>query len=441
MTAPASERPNPTSDLVPALARGIDEAGYAIFRACATNSDNTVVSPASMGLAFGMADAGASGRVAVAIAEAFGYPAAGEQRLGAFNAYEQRLSIAPGATSEDNLSGEPVALPTVTIANRVFTDTAFEPRAEYGELVAHWFGAGAEAVPMRTRPAAAADRINAWVDEQTRGLISDLFTADSFSDASRLMLLNALYMKASWREELLPEETSAESFTRLDGSHVAVPLMDATVTASGVAELDGFVAAALAYAGDTLEMVVMVPHTGRFEEVRERMGTELLELIDASWMRIGYTVRIPRFEAGSTIDLKEVMEDALGVEGLFDTDGLDGIGDQLQIAEAIHATKVIVDEEGTEAAAVTGIDIALTGAPLEWLDVRADRPCLYVIRDVDTGAALFVGQVLDPSAAAQQYEAAEDSAAFDASLAEDPRPPAGNGAVVTGNACVRATTG
>lgn len=396
MTSPASQRPEPQSELVPALARGIDEAGYAIFRACAADSDNTVVSPASIGLAFGMADAGASGRVAVAIAEAFGLPAEGEERLAAFNAYEQRLSIAPGAAAEDETTGEPVALPTVTFANRVFTDTAFEPSAEYGELLARWFGAGAEAVPMRTRPGAAADRMNAWVDEQTQRLIRELFTADSFSDASRLMLLNALYMKATWRDELFPEATESQPFTRLDGTQVDVPLMDATDTVSGVAELDGCVAAALAYAGGTLEMVVIVPEEGRFGEVRDRIGTELLEEIDASWMRIGYSVRIPRFEAGSTVDLKDVMEGALGIDGLFDTDGLDRIGDELQIADALHATKVIVDEEGTEAAAVTAIDMVLTSAPLEWLDVRADRPFLYVIRDIDTGAALFVGQVLDP---------------------------------------------
>lgn len=397
MTAPAAHRPEPRSPLVPALARGIDEAGFAIFRACATDSDNTVVSPASIGLAFGMADAGASGQVAVAIAQAFGLPAAGEQRLAAFNAYEQRLSIESGATVEDETTGERLTSPTVTVANRVFTDAAFEPRPEYREVLERWFGAGAEAVPMRAQPAAAADRMNAWVVEQTRGLISDLFTADSFSDASRLMLLNALSMKATWRDELFPEATESQPFARLDGSRMDVPLMDASDTAWGVAELDGYVAAALAYAGGTLEMVVIVPEAGRFGEVRDRMGTALLEQIDAAWLDIGSSVRIPRFEAGSTVDLKDVLEDALGVHGLFDTDGLDGIGGQLQIADAIHATKVIVDEEGTEAAAVTAIDSVLTSAPLEWLEVRADRPFLYVIRDIDTGAALFVGQVVDPS--------------------------------------------
>ncbi|WP_203653399.1 serpin family protein [Demequina activiva] len=397
MTSPPAERPQPCSELVPSLARGIDEAGYAIFRACASGTDNTVVSPASIGLAFGMADAGASGQLAVAIAAGFGLPASGRERLAAFNAYQQRLSTAPDAASADPATGEAVEPPTVVVANRVFTDAGDEPRPEYREVLATWFGAGAESVPLRTEPGAAAERMNAWVDEHTQGLVRDLFAAESFSEASRLVLLNALAMTATWRDELLPEDTEDEPFTRLDGSQVDVPLMDATATAAGVAEIDGGVAAALAYAGGQLEMVVIVPESGRFEQMRDRMGTALMEELDLSWLHSGCTVRLPRFEAASTVALRDVMADALGVEGLFDTDGLDGIGDHLQIADAIHATSVIVDEKGTEAAAVTGIGIALTGAPLEWLDVRADQPFLYVIRDVDTGAALFVGQVLDPS--------------------------------------------
>ena len=77
--------------------------------------------------------------------------------------------------------------------------------------------------------------------------------------------------------------------------------------------------------------------------------------------------------------------------------GLDGIGPQLYVSGAVHATKVIVDEDGTEAAAATAIGVAGSAAPADPpLSIRADHPFLYVIRDTDTGAVLFVGRVLDP---------------------------------------------
>ncbi|MFW2512475.1 serpin family protein [Demequina sp. SO4-13] len=396
-TAEAADRPAPSSDLVPDLARGIDDVGYDIFRAAANDAENTVVSPVSIGLAFGMADAGASGSVADALEAAFGFPGTGEERLEAFNAYEQALSIPPGTTGEEPSTGEDVTLPTVTIANRVYTDTDFAPRPEYIEDVETWFGAGAETVPMRSDGAAAADAMNAWIDDRTEGLIQNLYSAQSFNNASRLTLLNALYMKAAWRETLDPELTVDLPFTRLDGTAEDVPMMDATDTASAVATGDDYMAASLAYAGDALEMVVVVPDEGAFAGVRERMGSDLMAELDGAWSQEPFVVQIPRFEAGSKLNLGAVMEGQLGLDGIFGVVGLDGIGEELLIGSAIHATKVIVDEEGTEAAAVTGISVEDSGMPDPALEVIADRPFLYVIRDVDTGAALFVGQVLDPA--------------------------------------------
>ncbi len=396
-SAQAADRPEPASTLTTDLARGIDDVGYDIFRASATDHENTVVSPVSIGLAFGMADAGASGSVADAIGDAFSFPGQGEERLEAFNAYEQALSIEPGTKVEDPSTGEKVTLPTVTIANRVYTDTDFTPKSEYVETLETWFGAGAESVPMRSDGEAAAGVMNEWIDERTEGLIQDLFDGNSFTDNSRLVLLNALYMKAAWREPLDPAMTFNHPFTRLDGSVDDVRMMHATDTAIAAAGGDDYVAASLAYAGDTLEMIVVVPDEGTFPAVRERLGTDLLAEIDQAWTYGPSLVQIPRFEAGSTLDLREVLESQMGLEGIFGVVGMDGIGEGLLIGGATHATKVIVDEEGTEAAAVTTIDVEAGSAPPEVLEVVADRPFLYVIRDVDTGAALFVGQVLDPA--------------------------------------------
>lgn len=394
--AGAAERPEPASNLTTELARGINDAGYEIFKAAADNSTNTAVSPVSIGIAFGMADAGASGSVAEAIEQAFGYPGSGDERLAAFNAYEQALSLAPGTTGEDPVTGDKVTLPTVIIANRVYTDTNFEPRTEYTEALQSWFGADAEAVPMRSNGSAAADAMNSWVDERTEGLIQDLFDAGSFGDDSRLTLLNALYMKAAWQEELDPANTNDETFTDLDGIESPVPLMDAAPTTAAVAQGDDYVAAALTYAGAGHEMLVIVPDTGSFEQVRGRMGSQLLEELDSAWISTVGQVRVPRFEAGSVVNLREVMEGTIGWGGIFGVEGLDGIAEQLEISSAAHATKVIVNEEGTEAAAVTDIGVSVTSIEVPEFDVIADRPFLYVIRHVDTGATLFVGQVLNP---------------------------------------------
>src|SRR5690606_28488381 len=98
-------------------------------------------------------------------------------------------------------------------------------------------------------------------------------------------------------------------------------------------------------------------------------------------------------------DLREVIERSLGFAGIFDVEQLGGIHPDAYVSAALHSAKIIVDEEGTEAAAATALMVDASGAPVgPDLTIRVDRSFLYVIREHSTGAVLFVGRVLDPRA-------------------------------------------
>ncbi|WP_291379352.1 serpin family protein [Demequina sp.] len=392
---PDVERPAPDSPHAQDLARALNDAGFAVFRAAAEEGENTAVSPLSIGTAFGMLNAGATEPVVGALEEAFSWPVEGQDLLSAFNALDQRASSepddypAPGEDEPDHAA--------VRIANRMFLDGGFEPKQEYRDQLATYFGAGAQVTPMSTKPDEAADAINGWVDKRTEGLIPKLVTPEIFDDQSRLALVNALYMKAEWADQFEESATSDEPFTLADGSTVDVPMMHSGVRYGTVYEGEDFVSVVLPYAYDELEMVVVVPEDGAFEDVRAGLGQDTLDQIDSAPTGTGYTLAMPRFTAESSTDLRAVMEGELGIADLFGVVGLDGIAPDMYVSAAVHATKVIVDEAGTEAAAATAIVAGTTSMPAPpEVEIRADQPFLYVIRDTDTGAVLFVGQVLDP---------------------------------------------
>ncbi len=392
---PAVERPVADSTDAGDLARALNDAGLAIFRAAAKDDENTAVSPLSIGTAFGMLNEGATEPVAGALDEAFGWPVDGEPLLSAFNTLTQRASSEPGDFSTPGEDEPDHAI--VRIANRMYLDNGFAPEQAYREALATYFGAGAEETPMSTDPAKAADAINGWVSDRTEGLIPELVTPEIFDNDSRLALVNALYLKAAWQQPFEEFATSDEVFVLLDGTSADVRMMNSGTRNGDVYQGDGFVSVALPYAYGELAMTLIVPDEGRFGDVREGLDQALLDAIDAGAAPVGYTLAMPRFTAESTTDLRSVMEGELGIDNLFGVVGLDGIALDLYVSAAVHATKVIVDEAGTEAAAATAIIAGTTSAPPPPdFEIRADHPFLYVIRDADTGAVLFVGQVLDP---------------------------------------------
>ena len=392
---PAADRPAADASAASGLARSFNDAGFRIFHASLADGENTAVSPLSIGLAFGMLDAGATGPVADALDRLFAYPSTGDARLGAFNSLDQLASSDP-ATLPTPGKGEPHHA-IVRVADRVFIDTNFAPLDKYRNDLARYFGAGAQTEPLATDGTKSAKDINAWIDKRTEGLIPTLVTPDAFNADSRVTLVNALYMKAQWQTPFEHNSTSVDPFSLPGGTTTDVPMMHSGSQHGDVYQGESFVAVALPYAYDELSMTLIVPDAGAYADVEAALNQSMLDAIDAGAKGTEYRLALPKFTTQSTTDLRDVIKNKLGVGGLFDTVGLDGIGPKLLVSGAIHATKVVVDEDGTEAAAATAIMVGTTSAAADPpVEIRADHPFLYVIRDTDTGAVLFVGRVLDP---------------------------------------------
>ncbi len=374
-------------------AAAIDAFGLDLFRQLAASRSNAVISPASIAIALTMAEAGARGETASQMDAVL--HGAGSGSGAGINALDQALAARNGSWTDAEGHDLTVAL---RIANAPFAQAGMALEPSFLDALASRFGAGLRLVDYRRDPEAARDLINAWVKSQTEGRIPELLAPGILDQSTRLTLVNAIYLKAPWAFPFDPQLTNPAPFTRADGSTVDVPTMAGGGQQLGYAEGDGWRAVELPYAGGSLAMTIIVPDDlAAF--VRGLDAAQLGQITGALATR-EVDLWLPRFEIQTEADLGETLS-ALGMPLAFYPGRADFSGitreERLFISAVVHQANIQVDEKGTEAAAATAVAMAASAMPAGPVTLRVDRPFVFAVRDVPTGAILFLGQVADPS--------------------------------------------
>jgi serpin B len=372
--------------------------------------ENLLASPVSITTALAMAYAGARGDTREQMREALNYTLDDDILHAAFEALQSELDSRGDDLDEDDLPSnydaedDPVPF-QLNLVNAAWGQTDYPFREDYLTLLEDHYGGGLEAVDYASDPEAAREEINAWVADQTEDRIEDLLPKGALNQLTRLVLTNAVYFLANWHHPFEESATSTQSFTALDGSTTEVPTMSQSETFP-YADVDGVQAVDLPYIGEAVSMLVVLPPEGEFEAYeRDLDRSALTQLVEALDAREG-SVSLPRFEFESGFTLKQTLE-AAGMSIAFsqsdaDFSGmahLDQTGENLYVDNVYHDTYIAVDEEGTEAAAATGVVMKATGAPADPFEFVADRPFLFAIRDRPTDTILFLGRVVDAGAA------------------------------------------
>lgn len=393
------------------------------------HDENVVYSPTSIALALGMARLGARGETGSQMDDVLAVADQAELEAG-LNALEQALASREGAYRDDAGVGHEL---TLRLANASFAQQDWTIERAYLDAIASVFGAGLNLLDYVADPEAARQVINAWVSQRTAKRIPQLLAPPDVSVYTRLYLVNAVYLKATWVLPFPKDETAPRAFKRLDRSTVTVP----TMRLSGGQEVpylrrEGWQATELRYGGPyrsmPLAMMLIVPKditafegamTATFlRALGSNLTAERARIVesvayDGAGLDCGiypYSVDLsmPRFSVETRAKLGRSLA-AIGMPLAFDPGAADftGIhvpefdGDNIYIANVIHQANIDVDEAGTEAAAATAVGMDTGGctgpAPAERIELRLDRPFLFAIRDIETGAILFMGRVVDPS--------------------------------------------
>jgi len=395
--ADANEEPpmpmQPASDdLVQGTGARINAFARDFWGRIASTPGNLIVSPASISIAFAMVHAGAKGATAEEIAKVFhfaGDPA--ELRHGFADA------LARWEKSEEGLETH--------VANRLFGEQTTKFERDYIRLTDATFRAKLEPVDFKHAHDAARVRINGWVAERTRDRIRDLLPPSAVGADSRLVLVNALYFKATWMEQFAESMTKDGPFKAASGTRTAkfMHRTDFFAFAKG----DGVRVLAIPYHEGEAELVVVLPEaTDGLAAIEKKLTAEQLGTWAAGTSHERIALSLPKFkvEPGESLRLTPILQ-AMGLAKAFDPGAADFTGiapasEQLVLSEAMPKVFVAVDEKGTEAAAATAVGMRAGAAPPtnEPIPFVVDHPFLFFVRDTKSGAVLFMGRVLDPTA-------------------------------------------
>jgi len=375
------------------LVNGNSTFAFDLYQVLREGNDNLFYSPHSISLALAMTYAGARGETEQQMADTLHFTLPQDCLHPAFNGLDLELARrGEGAEGKDEEGFR------LHIVNALWGQEDYEFLSEFLDILAENYGAGLRTLDFVNEPEESRVTINDWVSDQTEGRIEDLIPQGVIDELTRLILTNAIYFNAAWAEPFEEDQTADGTFYLLDGGQVTVPMMRQTES-FGYAEGEGYQAVELPYDGWELSMVILLPQAGEFEAFEGSLDTELVDGIvkDLAHRRIALTM--PKFEFESDFSLKDSLA-AMGMPDAFtgaaDFSGMTGDRD-LFIAEVIHKAFVSVDEAGTEAAAATAVVMEKLAMPEEPVEVTVDHPFIFLIRDIETGAILFVGRVVDPS--------------------------------------------
>jgi serpin B len=280
---------------------------------------------------------------------------------------------------------------------------AFEP--QYLDALSSGFDSGIGALDFAKDPEAARLAINKWAGDQTKGRIPAVLQPGDLNESTRFALANSIYLKAAWAYQFDKANTKPRNFTTASGSVVSVPTM-ATERELFYSAGTGYRAVELPMSDHTMSMTILVPD--KMADFVGGLSQTKLSAILAAESTYYVDFNLPRFSIDTRVDLQAALTD-MGMPTVFssgaDLSGVAPVGQLnpqgLKLDRVIHQANIDVVEEGTTAAAVT-IAIGATGGPGDQtppphVQFHVDKPFLYLIRDNDSGAVLFLGRVNDPS--------------------------------------------
>lgn len=368
---------------------GYSAFGFDLYRAllAETADENVVISPASVGFALAMTMNGAEGATRSAMAGVLRHPGPDPA------SFNRTDSILIARTNE------PIERVELSIANSLWARRGLDFNKDFLERNKRYYGADVRTIDFDAP--GAAGLINAWVADKTKDRIKGI--VDAIDPGSILFLVNAVYFKGAWAKEFDPKLTKEETFYLPGGGTARPPMMNRRgeyLYFRG----NGFQAASLPYGDGRTSMYVFLPDDrAGLDAFHDSLTADSWEAWMRGFARRSGRIALPRFTIEFKASLKRSLA-ALGMSEAFDGNRANfrgmiaAEGANAYIHDVLHKTYIAVNEEGTEAAAATSVEMRLTSAmePEEPFEMVCDHPFFIAVRDNETGLVLFMGSIVKP---------------------------------------------
>lgn len=376
------------------VATGVNPFAFDLYKQLRSQRGNVFVSPFSISSALAMTAAGAKGETLAQMARVLHL----QDNSGPTS--RQKFSDLIHATHGPQRAKRPFEL---AVANGIWSQKGYPWRDEFKQAVRNAFEAELNDADFKTRAEETRLAINKWVEEQTRQKIKDLFAKGVISNLTRMVLANAVYYKGTWETPFQKGATKDAPFLLADGTKKDVPMM-VQKSPAGLYETDEFQLLHLPYSGKQTSMLVFLPRKeDGLGELESKLGIDFWSKA-VGWARSQGDVQIhlPKFKVETQYGLNDTLA-KMGMADAFDFEKADFSGmvtdmpeGKLAISAVVHKAYCDVNEEGTEAAAATGVVVGVRSAPAKPKVFKADRPFLFAIHHDPTSTILFLGRVSNP---------------------------------------------
>ena len=364
--------------------------GFKVFRKVAEieTGRNMFISPLSISMALGMTLNGAEGVTEQEMEEVLELSGLTQEEIN--QSYQSLIRLLSNLDPKVKFE----------IANSIWTRSGFDVKEPFYQNNRKYFDAEVAEVDFSSN--STVDRINGWVGDKTHGKINQIVTPP-INPLTMMILINAIYFKGDWTTQFSKDDTRPQTFYQSNGSTIDCDMMNLEDKFKYM-ENDDIQAIELPYGDGDFSMAVMLPK-------ENDIGTDLDVLIgnltSEYWGSLGdyydsveVDLYLPKFELEFKVVMNDILK-TLGMPSAFDPQLSDFSGiadiDDLHISEVLHKTYVKVDEEGTEAAAVTSVTVGTTSLPPDDIIMRVDRPFAFIIKENQSGTILFMGKVENPS--------------------------------------------
>ena len=359
-------------------------------------SSNVIISPVSIHFALSLLYHGARGQTREKLSQFMKF-----DRLN-----EDNLKSAARGLLQSYGSKRTELNETIELANALFADEKLKINRDFEETLETFLFSGVKNVDFSS-PEDAAQRINNWVENRTHNLITNFISADAVSDESRLMLLNAIYFKADWKNNFDQAESYQGSFNIGQNMTRWVDMISQENSFKFTRShetLDSKIVS-IPYQDESFSMLLFLPNQEGHEAIfnlSENLSqidfNHLLREMEENSLRLS----LPKFKLGYKTELKATLRQH-GLENIFDSPDFSGISEErLEVSNVVHETRIEVNEEGSEAAGLTGILLDLRGGISPFEVMTLNRPFVFVIHDEENNIPLFIGKIASPNEALEE---------------------------------------
>ncbi len=388
-TSPKANDENATEEGIKSIVDANNKFTFDIYKKLnEKNEGNLFFSPYSISTALSMTYEGAEGITAEEMENTLYIPSDDKIRRPAIAAVYNQLN------KQD-------AEYRLNTANALWPQKEYPILQEYKDVVEQYYGGKATNLDYQNNTEQSRQTINSWVEDKTNNKIKNLFVKGSLTPATRLVLTNAVYFKGDWAKQFDKNNTREEVFKIAEDNTVKVPMMRQTDNEAEFkySEIDNLQVLEMPYKDKELSMTVFLPKDNNMEFLEENLNQEKIKEWKDSLNKRRVDVYMPKFTFNTKYNLNEPLKE-LGMPSAFsasaDFSGITG-GRDLFISLVIHQAFVDVNEEGTEAAAATGVAMKETTAPINIPEFRADHPFIFMIQDTENQHILFMGKVVNPT--------------------------------------------